>query len=53
MVPFMKKVPFYAITITAALLCLASTLVLVLTGNIKSAGPLFILFFAALAGWVL
>ncbi|MEO6851706.1 MAG: bile acid:sodium symporter family protein [Mucilaginibacter sp.] len=45
----MKKFTLYTIAITVALLSLASALVITLTGNLKLAGPLFILFFAALA----
>jgi len=45
----MKKISFYSIAITMGVLSLVSALVIAFTGNLKQAGPLFILFFVAVA----
>ncbi len=42
----MKKVTFYSIALIAGFLSLAAALVMVFSGNLKQAGPFFILFFA-------
>lgn len=45
----MKKINFYKAAIGVAFISLIAAIMLSLSGNIKNAGPLFILFFVALA----
>lgn len=45
----MKNITIYKIALGISLLCFLAALVMIITGNIKDAGPLIVIFFVALA----